>query len=458
MNAATPGLAMDKAPLIKGIDFSALDMRVSTERYSSPLFAARERENLWMRVWQIAGRADEIPEAGDWLVHELFDQSYVMVRQKDGSVKGFVNACRHRGNAFCEGRGRSARFTCPYHNWSYGLDGKCLSVAKPDYEGPVEEFVGAKEELGLIAVPTELFAGFLFFNPDPDCAPLADFLGEAGPQLAAYRLEEMVPVGLNVRETIAANWKTVLDAFLEGYHVQGVHPELIPFTDFSHERCGLFGWHAATTVPFGAPGEALAEGPASIEMVRALPIANFPGLADVIPRFEQLVAQYTRPDGAIDLPQGVTGRTLLQQAKRDTFTAKGLDVSALTDNQLSDYQFWVLFPNVYIQVGAGEATVIWMRPDPKGDPNRCFWQVTNIHWLPPEEREAAREPLLEVPAGEHFPYFLALEQDFQQLEAQQIGLRNRAMKSMALTRQEPKVAHYHAMIDRWVEGAGDHRG
>ena len=123
------------------------------------------------------------------------------------------------GNAVCEGKGRSARFQCPYHNWSYGLDGKLLAVAKPDYDGPVEEFVGRKEDLGLVQVPVECFAGFVFLNPDPDAPPLLDYLGEVADLLAPYRMEEMIPVGLNMREAIEGNWKVVMDAFQESYHV-----------------------------------------------------------------------------------------------------------------------------------------------------------------------------------------------------------------------------------------------
>src|SRR4051812_41077933 len=108
---ARPGETIDSGPLIAEMDFGAFAMRVSTERYWSPEFARRERERLWMKVWQVAGRADDIAEPGDWLEYRLFDQSFLLVRGRDDRVRGFVNACRHRGNALCEGKGRAARFT-----------------------------------------------------------------------------------------------------------------------------------------------------------------------------------------------------------------------------------------------------------------------------------------------------------------------------------------------------------
>jgi phenylpropionate dioxygenase-like ring-hydroxylating dioxygenase large terminal subunit len=453
MSRPRPGECIDAAPYLAELDFAPFRMRVSTARYWSPEYAALERERLWMRVWQVAGRADELSEPGDWMVHAIFDQGFLVVRGRDGKLRGLVNACRHRGNALCEGKGSAARFTCPYHNWSYGLDGKLLAVAKPDYDGPLEEFVGDKADLGLIEVPVEEFAGFVFLNPDPQAAPLAEFLGEAADLLAPYRLEEMVPYGLNVRESLACNWKVVMDAFQEGYHVQGVHPELIPAMDESKERYAFFGDHSVATAPFGAANLADYGPEAQVEAIRVLP-ATFPGVVEVLPRFEELIDAHRGPKGALAFPAGVTGRTLLQQATREVFTAKGLDVSALTDTQLSDNQFYLVFPNLFMTIRAGEATVIVSTPHPDGDPNRCHWHVTMLQWLPPEERAAKREPLTDIPPGDHFDYFLALEQDWEMMQRQQRGLRNAGLGEMALTRQEVRLAYYHSVLDSWVERNG----
>jgi len=451
--ATRPGELIDRGPLIAEIDFAAFDMHVSTDRYHSIAYHGRERERLWMRSWQVAGRADDIPDAGDWMEYRLFDQSFLLVRGRDERVRGFVNACRHRGNALCEGKGHSARFTCPYHNWSYGLDGKLLAVAKPDFDGSLEDFVGAKDELGLVEVPTECFAGFVFLNPDRQAAPLAEFLGEIADLLAPYRLEEMVPVGLNVREMLECNWKVVMDAFQEGYHIQAVHPELIAAMDESRERYGFFGDHSVATGPFGAANLEAFRPEQQVDSIRGLP-ATFPGVAEMLPRFEALLDGYRQADGALDFPEGVTGRLLLQQATRETLSARGLDVSGLTDTQMSDNHFHLVFPNLFMTIRAGEATVILSTPHPSGDPGRCHWLVQNLMWLPEGERAAKREPLREMTEGEHFPYFLALEQDWEMMQRQQRGLRNSGLDHMVLTRQEVRLAYYHSVLDTWI-GAQD---
>jgi phenylpropionate dioxygenase-like ring-hydroxylating dioxygenase large terminal subunit len=456
MATARPGDVFETSPHIHEIDYDKLKLklRISTDRFHSRDYSERERDALWMKVWQIAGREDDLPDTGDWMEYRIFDQSFVLARGRDGVIRGFVNACRHRGNAFCQGKGNAARFTCPYHNWSYGLDGKCLSVAKPDYKGTVEEFVGDKAELGLIDVPVECFSGFVFINPDRDAEPLRDFFDEAYDILAAYHLEEMVPAGMNVREPIRCNWKVVMDAFYESYHVQAVHPELIPLMDLARERYGNFGRHGATTVPFNEADPATASPEEQVAAFRNLPEPNFPGLAEVFPRYDELVDSYRGEDGKLSFPEGVTGKSLLQRAVREHLTGKGLDVSGLTDRQLSDYQFWSVFPNVYIQLRAGEATVIIARPHPDGDPNRCVWHVCHYIWFPPDVREDMRVEMTEIPEGKHVPYFLALEQDFSQMEDQQLGLRNMALDHMSLTRQEPKVAQFHTALDAWYERAG----
>lgn len=455
MQDQKPGRLVDEGPRIKEIDFSGYRMRVATDRYYSPEYAQKERDGLWMRVWQVVGRCDDIPEVGDWFEYRLWDQSWVLVRGRDDKIRGFVNACRHRGNAFCQGKGKSARFTCPYHNWSYGLDGKLLAVAKPDFDGTLEEFVGSKSELGLIEVPVDCFAGFIFLNPDQNAAPLSEFLGEAAEFLAPYRVEEMTPYGFNVREAIDCNWKVIMDAFQEGYHIQGVHPELVAAMDESQERYRFCGDHSVATAPFGSSNLETASLDEQVAAIRGLP-ATFPAVADSLPGFDALLEGYRQADGQMPPPSEIPLRTLLQKAMRESWEGKGLDVSGLTDNQLSDNHFWILFPNFFMTIHAGEGTVIMAFPHESGDPNRCYWHVQNLQWFPPEERAAARTPLTSVPEHEHYPYFLALEQDYEQMERQQRGLRNTTQRFLSLTRQEVRLAHFHASLESWVDG--DKRG
>ena len=452
VETAKPGEWMDTATLISDVDFNHWPMRVPSDRYNSAEYAQREFENLWMKVWQIAGRAEEIPSPGDWKVHKIHDQSFLLVRGKDGKVRGFVNACRHRGNRLCEGKGNSPRFTCRYHNWTYGLDGQALAIANPDFDGPIEEFVAPKRELGLLPIAVECFAGFIFINPDHEAPPLAAFLGAARDVLDAYRMEDWVAVDINVREEMDCNWKVVMDAFGESYHIQGVHPELLGLSDTTRERLQIFADHCVATVPFGPATDGDLE--KELQAILGVPSEQFPLYADVLPRFAETMEEYRDATGALALPAGMTPKKLFQRMIREQLTAKGYDVRKLTDTQMTDYLYWLLFPNVFIQICVGDATIIVNEPHPSGDHNRCVWHVMFLHWVPEEERVGKAVPVKVMAPGEHYPYHWVLQQDFDQMPIQQEGLRNHLFKEMLLTRSEPRVAHFHAAVNRWVDRAG----
>ena len=444
---ALPGEWVDHAP---GLDDLAGDynLRISTDRYRSREYAERERAAIWMTTWQVAGRTDELPKVGDWKVHTIVDQSFIIVRGKDEKLRGFVNACRHRGNMLCQGTGNAKRgFLCQYHLWSYDLEGKLKGLLREADAGPLD-----KNENGLIEVPVDTFGGFVFLNPDPGAQPLAEWLGhEAMATLEPYHLEQMSTV-MNVREALDCNWKVVMDAFNEGYHVNGVHPQLLAVLNIRPEttRYKFFENHTIAMAPFEVVG---ATPEKQVEGTLALP-ETFPGTVAVIPRFTELVKEYTADDGTIAFPEGVTARTLLQKATRAHLTEMGLDVSGLTDAQMSDNHGWFLFPNFMMTIRAGECHVILSMPHPDGDPNRCIWHVASYMYLPPEMADAFTVDLIEVDTPGSFKYFEALQQDYEQMQRQQTGLRNHSLDHLMLVNEEVVVAKFHDTLDRWMAGKG----
>jgi len=439
-----PGEWVDTGTGLKDIEPGTYNMRIPTDRYTSGEFQEREREAIWMRVWQVAGRADELPNAGDWKVYQIFDQSYIIVRGKDGQLRGFVNACRHRGNMLCKGTGNAKRgFLCQYHLWSYDLEGRLRGILREEFAGEID-----KDENSLVQVPVDTFAGFIFINPDPNAVPLADFIGdEVTELLAPYHLDDMVTV-MNVREPLDCNWKVVMDAFEEGYHINGIHPQLLRVIDIdpATQRYRFFTDHCVGVARFEVRG---ASAEKQVEGIMELP-ETFPGTAAVLPRFEELVNGYRLADGSLALPDGVNPRTLLQQATRDTLTSMGLDVSGLTDDQMSDNQAWVLFPNFVMTIRAGECHVIMAVPHPDGDPNRCIWHVSSHMYLPPEHRNAFKVDLTEVYEPGSYKYFEALQQDYEQMPRQQLGLRNKQLDHMSLVNEDLVVAHFHSAVDRYL--------
>lgn len=438
-----------KSQGIHELGFDRSNLIISTDRFSSRDYAERERDLIWMKVWQAAGREDEIPNAGDWKEYRIYDQSFIIARGKDGKVRGFVNACTHRGNVLCtEKKGHSGRFTCPYHLWTFDLEGKLLGIGQPHLVGELD-----KGQHGLVKVSVDTFAGFIFLNPDPNAQPLAEYLGaDIVKFLTPYKLEEMVPV-MDVREALDCNWKVVNDAFQEAYHIEGIHPELLAVieADITKNRYNFIGDHNIAVAPFAVKMKEGFGPEDEVKGIMALP-NTFPGVAQVLPMFEHLVANYRDAKGTLYFPEGIDGRTLLQQATRQTLTMGGLDVSGLSDAQMSDNHGYLLFPNFFMTVRAGECHIILSVPHPEGDPNRCIWHVTSYMWLPESVRDQYRVGLTEVEEPGSYPYFLALMQDYEQMPRQQKGLRNKGLTHLTLAQEEVCIANFHAAVDRYMQG------
>ncbi len=433
---------------LEDVQPGTFSMTIPTDRYTSREYARQERNAIWKRVWQIVGRAEDVPMRGDWKKYDIQDQSFVIVRGKDAKLRGFVNACRHRGNALCIKETGNAKlgFLCQYHLWSYDLEGKLRGMLREDLVGQID-----KTENSLLEVGVDTFAGFIFLNPDPQAAPLHEYLGEELYRLLApYKIEQFTTV-MDVQEALDCNWKVVMDAFEEGYHINGIHPQLLAVLNINPKtaRYQFFENHSVAVAPFEVQGAGAQK---QVDGIMALP-ETFPGTAAVIPRFQELVAPYLGKDGEVEFPDGVTARALLQQATRDVLTRMGLDVSGLTDDQMSDNQGWVLFPNFFMTVRAGECHVIMAAPHPDGDPNRCIWHVASYMFLPPEHRDAFRAEPIVVEEPGSYKYFEALHQDYVQMPRQQLGLRNDRLDHMSLVKEEVVIAHFHSVIDRYMANA-----
>ncbi|HTZ08119.1 MAG TPA: Rieske 2Fe-2S domain-containing protein, partial [Acidimicrobiales bacterium] len=208
-------------------------------RYTDAGFAAAEFEHLWGRVWQVACREEEVAEVGDFLEYRIGDQSILVVRSAPDVVGAFSNTCLHRGTRLAEGTGHldEGCLRCRYHAWRYDLDGTLVEVVD------VEEFDPLPEGVGLGKIRTERWGGFVWVTLDPGAPPLLDYLDPLPALLAPYHLEGM-RLRASLSTVLPANWKVVVDAFNEGYHVQGTHPQLLAWTDDVNLTYEPLGIHA----------------------------------------------------------------------------------------------------------------------------------------------------------------------------------------------------------------------
>ena len=193
---------------------------IPTERYTDPAFFALECERVFPRNWLFMGHESEWSGPGSYRSSERSGAPVVVVRGDDGELRAFHNSCRHRGAPVTRDEcGTARRLTCQYHSWSYRTDGTLASVPEE------RSFVGLdRDALGLVPLRCETWEGWVFVNEDPGAAPLVDFLGPVAEQMAEIDGPSMRAVGTRVHP-VSCNWKLMVDAFLEVYHVRTVHPD-----------------------------------------------------------------------------------------------------------------------------------------------------------------------------------------------------------------------------------------
>jgi choline monooxygenase len=199
--------------------------------YADPDVLRAEQERIFARTWQYVGHAGQVAEVGDYFTAQLGRIPVVVTHAEDDELRAFANVCRHRGSLVADGVGNRRTLQCPYHAWTYGLDGGLRSAPRADFD---------PAEISLARLRLDRWGPFLFGNADLNAPVLKDVLGEIPAQVAA--------AGIDVDElrfhhradwTIEANWKLVSENFLECYHCAVAHPGFTAMVDVSPESYRL---------------------------------------------------------------------------------------------------------------------------------------------------------------------------------------------------------------------------
>ncbi|HEY7197416.1 MAG TPA: aromatic ring-hydroxylating dioxygenase subunit alpha [Gaiellaceae bacterium] len=217
--------------------------------YADPAVLRLEQERIFARTWQYAARADQVSEPGSLIPAWAGSLPVVLARGSDGALRGFVNVCRHRGHVLCETEARRETIQCPYHAWTYDLDGTLRSAPRAAREGAFDP-----ASLSLVPVSVDVWGPFVFVNPDPSAAPLADALGGL-PRLLAEGGVDVDGLRFHSRaesDEYSCNWKVCAENFLECYHCAVAHPSFAQAVDVSPDAYGLR--HEGTLLSqFGPP-------------------------------------------------------------------------------------------------------------------------------------------------------------------------------------------------------------
>jgi phenylpropionate dioxygenase-like ring-hydroxylating dioxygenase large terminal subunit len=191
--------------------------------YHDREFFEREKEAIFRSSWQVVCHVSDVPRPGDYHSFDFLGESVIVVRGEDGEVRGFHNVCRHRASRLLEGpKGHCGkRITCGYHAWTYALDGRLVGVPQRDAFKGLD--VGRH---GLASLDLEVFMGFIFVRFAPGLPSVREMAAPYSNELAAYRLQDLVPQGRVTLRSRAVNWKNVADNYSDGLHINVAHPGL----------------------------------------------------------------------------------------------------------------------------------------------------------------------------------------------------------------------------------------
>ncbi|MFT5211640.1 MAG: phenylpropionate dioxygenase-like ring-hydroxylating dioxygenase large terminal subunit, partial [Flavobacterium sp.] len=211
------------------------------KRYYSQAEADLEWKHVWMKTWAFAGLAQDLPEVGDYLRYNLGKESFIVVRNALGErgVKAYYNVCAHRGNRLVHndfGHVEDQCFTCDFHGWKYNLDGSNKDIR--------DEIIFREEVVcdrpGMVEVSCDVWNSMIFVNPDPTPRlTLLEHLDVMPEHLKNYDFSKL-RVLRDLEFCWDANWKTALDAFIEFYHADVVHPEAIPVSEMLECQYDLY--------------------------------------------------------------------------------------------------------------------------------------------------------------------------------------------------------------------------
>ena len=237
--------------------------------FVSPEIFAQEQHRIFSAQWMCVGHQSEIPKAGDFFVREVVGESLILLRDQDGEVRGYYNVCRHRGTRLCEEQTGQLRQTirCPYHAWTYGLDGKLLGA--PHME-KVDGF--DRSDYSLHSVPLASWAGFLFVNLSENPPPLETVFAPLTGKFTHWNLANLRSAR-RIEYDVRANWKLIFENYSECYHCPHVHPGLSKRTPYDKAENDLYeGPFLGGFMPINDGGSLTMSGNAC-----ALPVGNIQG-------------------------------------------------------------------------------------------------------------------------------------------------------------------------------------
>lgn len=402
---------------------------VPVSRYTSREFHDLEMQTVWSKVWQMACREEEIANVGDYIIYDIGRFSILVVRTKEG-IKAHHNVCRHRGRRLKDFDGHAANFICPFHGFSWNLDGTSRSITS-EWDFPHVD----KQDFTLTPVQADTWGGWVFINMDMNAGPLHEFLGDLPQHFAIWEPENRY-IEAHVGKIMKCNWKACQEAFMEAFHVITTHPQLLAGIGDENTQYDVWGNMSRAITPNGTPSPHIKWDPTEQDLLEAVSMRDL----DDPPM--------------PSLPDGLRARSAMAAGMRAGMQELvGEDVT-ISDAELSDSIYYTLFPNFHPWGGMNRITYRFRPWQDRHD--RCLMECYYMSPFQGERPDPAPLHLLD----EDQPWTDATElgmlakvftQDTFNLPQVQAGLESAQYDDVVFARyQETKLRHFHDLLGEWV--------
>lgn len=415
---------------------------VSAERYFSKEWHDREVENVWRKCWQLACREEEIPNVGDHIVYEIVHDSLIVVRTSPTEIRAYINSCLHRGTLLRTEGGCVQSFRCPFHAWTWNLEGKLVNMHQ-DWD---LSHVNA-DDMNLPQAQVGTWGGFVFINFDENCEPLTSYLENLPEHFDSFDLDKRYKAA-HVAKIMPCNWKLAMEAFIEAYHVAIAHPQVLAYYGDSNTQYDVWPGirHVSRMISVqGVPSPALTgiDPNRTIEEMRR-DVPFFAG----------------KP---IELAEGDSARAKLAERAREKISRSiGSDMSSLSDTESLDLIEYMLFPNMV--PWGGQALPICYRFRPNGDdPETSIMEIMFLFSKAPDGSHPAPAEIRWLGADQNWSdapelgsAAMVADQDTENLYRIQKGLRASKKPGVTLAQyQESRIRHFHATLDDYMSRGND---
>jgi len=413
---------------------------LSVDRYLKREFHDLEVEKMWSRTWQAACRETEIANPGDFHVYDIAQHSIVVTRTESGDIKGYHNACLHRGRQLRRDCGSAREFKCPYHGFRWSLEGDFLG-APCEWDFPHIN----KSEFSLPQVQTATWGGWVFINMDLEADSLESYMGVLPQHFTRWQPENTYKV-MHVEKVIECNWKVAWEAFIESYHTVQTHPQILPYLGDSNSQYDCWGDNVSRTIsPMGVVS---------------------PHLEGITPNRtvnDWLQHSAWLTDGEkVEIPEGVTARKWLADYYFEYFSEQyQVELAEFcTQSEIMDSILYSLFPN--FAPWAGFHPNLTYRMKPYGDNHEmCTMEIIVLMRYPDGAERPAdcqvqrldKDQLFSEAEGLEGGLGRVFDQDFSNLKMVQKGLKNLRSGEVVLANyQEVRIRHFHQTLDKYVYG------